>query len=166
MKNKYILLFLPVVFFVVIWITLVVFLGLRRTKMIGTAMEPTVKNGAQIIYQNIQNTSVQKNDIVVYKSVSGNGSIYLDRIIGFPHDTIMINDDGVYLNNKLLNESYLSSNAKTNLWENGFVKTNEPVLVPENYYFIMGDNREHSNDSRAVGFIPKENIVGKYLFAY
>lgn len=77
---------------------------------------------------------------------------YIKRIIGLPGDKIMIKEGLVYLNDLLLNENYLNE-PYTNLWQGGFTEEGKVYIVPENNYFVMGDNRLHSSDSREYGFV-------------
>lgn len=87
---------------------------------------------------------------------------YIKRVIAVEGDTIQIKEDGVYVNGKLLNEPYVNNEATPNYtsvkeeWKNG-------ATVPKNHVFVMGDNRNHSTDSRAIGFVPVDQILGKVI---
>ena len=90
---------------------------------------------------------------------------YIKIVVGVAGDTISLKDGSVYRNDKLLDEStYLSSEIKTQ--EGAFLGNGQTVTVPENAYFVLGDNRPESADSRSWGFVPKENIVGKSMLVY
>ena len=87
-----------------------------------------------------------------------NKTSYIKRIIGVEGDHIEIKDDKVYLNGKLLKEDYLRENVPTNM---GVYGVFSDITVPKGYVFVMGDNREHSTDSRCFGCIPVSKIEGK-----
>lgn len=82
---------------------------------------------------------------------------YIKRVIGLPGDHIQIKDGKVYLNGEEFNEPYLQEGVTTSVDINEY----QDLVVPENCVFVMGDNRDHSTDSRAFGCIPLEKIEGK-----
>ena len=82
---------------------------------------------------------------------------YIKRVIGLPGDHVKIEDGKVYINDEELDESYLSDTVVTKTDNMAY----KDLVVPENSVFVMGDNREHSTDSRAFGCIPLEKIEGK-----
>jgi len=106
-------------------------------------------------------------DIVVFKAKTANEPErdYIKRVVGLPGDTISIKDNVVYLNQKPLDESaYLKNDVKT--FPGSFLQDGEEVKVPQEEYFVMGDNRLYSSDSREWGFVKKEDIIGQSLFVY
>lgn len=129
----------------------------------GKSMLPTLKSGEYIscnTYNDIRDT-VNYGDIIVFKYKSKVNKVlkdtdYIKRVIALPGDTINIVDQEVYLNSKKLNETYIQTT--TNLWEGGFTVNGVPAKVPINKLFVMGDNREHSSDSREFGFVSKDDI--------
>lgn len=88
---------------------------------------------------------------------------YVKRIIGIPGDIINIKNGSVYVNGEVLNEVYLENQNITSIMNS---KITFPYTVPENQYFVMGDNRQNSNDSRQWGTVPKENIIGTARVVY
>ncbi len=94
----------------------------------------------------------------VYYILEVNKVSYIKRIIAVEGDHIEIKDDKVYLNGKELEEKYLNGFTKTNMGKYGVFSD---VVVPEGYVFVMGDNRDHSTDSRCFGCIPVSKIEGK-----
>lgn len=120
---------------------------------------PDSANGMQYVF-----TAPQRGDVIVFRappSTGNPGSDYIKRVIGMPGDEVTIKNDKVYVNGKALDEPYVH---------------NEPTIVepwgknhwvvPEGEYFVLGDNRLDSSDSRYWGFVPAENIIGKAEFAY
>lgn len=82
---------------------------------------------------------------------------FIKRVIGTPGDVVQIENGTVYLNGQPLHEDYIAEPPAYDLL---------PVQVPDNEYFVMGDNRNNSNDSHVWGFLPKENIIGRAVFRF
>jgi signal peptidase I len=124
------------------------------------SMEPTLKPGDRVLVNKLSYDlhSIHRGDIVVFKrppSEAGNPAIkdLIKRVIGLPGDTIEAIDGKVYINGQLHNEPYLPA---------GTVTTNLPRrVVPPGQYFVMGDNRSNSSDSRFIGPISGSLIVGR-----
>jgi signal peptidase I len=109
--------------------------------------------------------TLKLGDVVVFVSPPDPSKDYIKRVIGVQGDKVMIKDGSVYLNDKFLDESaYLSSDVKT--YVGAFLNEGQTVTVPANEYFVLGDNRPESSDSRTWGFVKKDEIVGKSLFVY
>lgn len=123
------------------------------------SMNPTLNVGDLIVANGLAYMvdNPQRGDIVIFKSEVTNGKIFIKRIIGLPGDDLMFIDGDIYLNGSLLIEEYLSPDLKTN--------SEKDFEVPEGCYFVMGDNRDNSYDSRYWDnpFITLKNIKGKML---
>ncbi|HEX7041908.1 MAG TPA: signal peptidase I [Patescibacteria group bacterium] len=106
-----------------------------------------------------------RGDVIVFKAPPDPDKDFIKRVIGLPGDTVMVKDGGVYVNGNFLDESsYLSSDVKT--YGGAFLKDGDTITVPSGEYFVMGDNRQYSSDSREWGFVPSENIIGKSFLIY
>lgn len=149
-----------------VFLVIYVFL-FRPFKVSGNSMDPTFFD-KQYILTNIialKFGKPQKGDVVVFKSPPDPEKDYIKRIIGVPSDTVSIKDGSVYVNGKILDQSrYLKPSVKT--YGGSFLHENELVTVPSDQYFVMGDNRSGSSDSREWGFVPIKYIIGKSLFVY
>lgn len=102
----------------------------------------------------------RRGDIVVFTPPGSSSDPYIKRIIGLPGDTIDIRDGTVWVNGVALEEGYVSSGTS---WRGG---NQSAIVVPEGEFFVLGDNRENSSDSRSFGTVPKDDIIGKSWIAY
>lgn len=104
-------------------------------------------------------------DVIVFKAPVDSEKDYIKRVIGVAGDTVGLKSGDVYVNHKKLDESsYLNTDVKT--YGGSFMQDGNEAIVPENTYFVLGDNREHSSDSREWGFVPKEDLIGQSFFVY
>jgi len=130
----------------------------------GASMEPTLHNQEKIFVNKMYySNNFNRGDIVIIKGQTEN---YVKRIIGTPEDRIEMNDDQLLINGEPFKESYLSENRKA-AEEMGSQLTGDfgPIVVPANHYFVMGDNRLKSTDSRnGLDFINEKDILGKSEF--
>lgn len=106
----------------------------------------------------------QRGDVIIFDAPKNPKDDYIKRIIGLPGDTVIINNNKVYVNNSLISEPYLAGDTITNTPNNnGYFKT----TLGSDEYFVMGDNRSNSSDSREWGAVPKSNIIGRaWLIVY
>lgn len=132
----------------------------------GSSMEPTFQNNEYIITDKISYRFGKPNrgDVVIFKAPVNPDVDYIKRIIGLPGETVMVQSGRIYIDGKMLNEPYLED--LTPVFPGGFIKEGVAVSVPEDLYFVMGDNRPHSSDSREFGPIEKKLIIGKAVFRY
>lgn len=108
---------------------------------------------------------VTHGDVIVFKAPPDPEKDFIKRVIGLPGDTVMLKDGSVYVNGNLYDESsYLKSDVKT--YGGAFLQEGQTLTVPQGQYFVMGDNRPYSSDSREWGFVPEGNIIGKSFFVY
>ncbi|MGB8001595.1 MAG: signal peptidase I [Anaerobacillus sp.] len=137
----------------------------------GESMMPTIQDGNRLIINKIgYNVSEpDRFDLVVFHA--NEEEDYIKRVIGLPGDTIEYKNDVLYINGEEMEEPYLERYKKDifngNLTENFHLedKTGK-TKVPEGFLFLMGDNRRHSYDSRHIGFVPMDQVVGKVNLRY
>ncbi len=112
--------------------------------------------------------SPEHGDIIVFKYPNDETRDFIKRIIGVGGDTVQVRDNRVWLNGKLLDEPYVVPGAfrSTPSTHCGYLYGCEPLAVPPGSYFVMGDNRDNSQDSRYWGFVKREKIRGKAFLIY
>ncbi|OGK13958.1 signal peptidase I [Candidatus Roizmanbacteria bacterium RIFCSPHIGHO2_01_FULL_38_15] len=132
----------------------------------GASMEPTFYDGNYIFTSKVtyKLRKPVRGDVVVFYAPRNPELEYIKRIIGLPGDTVMVQDREVYVNNVKLNEPYISD--KTEIIMSGVIKEGEPIVIEPDHYFVMGDNRPRSSDSREFGPISSSAIVGQVFYRY
>uniref|UniRef100_UPI004056D10A signal peptidase I n=1 Tax=Acetatifactor sp. TaxID=1872090 RepID=UPI004056D10A len=140
---------------------LITYVG-QRTQVDGASMETTLSDGDNLIVDKItyRFNDPQRFDIIVFPFQYQEDTYYIKRIIGMPGEVVQIGDDGtIYINGEVLSESYGREIIKP---ENIGIAA-EPIVLGEDEYFVMGDNRNNSSDSRTeiVGNIHRDDIVGR-----
>ena len=151
-------------FSVLIAVVLIVFIY-QPVKVEGTSMMPALKNQERIFINKFTYRfglgSIRRGDTVVFWYPMDPTKSYIKRVIGIPGDWIRIDSGCVYVNGRALVEDYVTDR------DNGsWPPATRDQAVPPGRYFVLGDNRSSSSDSRAWGFVPRENIYGKAVFAY
>jgi signal peptidase I len=164
LKKKFLLqeiLNVSVYLLIVLIITLgvVKFVG-ERTRVNGDSMESTLSNGDNLIVNKITYhfKEPKRFDIIVFPFKYANQTYYIKRIIGLPGETVRIDENGsIYINDELLEESYGTEVIR----EPGLAA--EGITLGKDEYFVLGDNRNKSVDSRdpSVGVVSKSSIIGK-----
>ena len=136
---------------------------LMNTEVPTGSMADTIPKPSRIISSRVHYWSAdpKRGDVVLFDPPFEEEYYYVKRVIGLPGETVTIRDGLVYINGSTqpLEEPYLAETPRGSFG---------PYTVPEGCYFVMGDNRNHSNDSRYwdVKYIPRENIYAKALFVY
>ena len=148
----------------------------------GSSMEPGLHNGQYLlvnkaIYHQINLNTIDKyipfvdftdgdhflfrgpnrGDVIVFRFPRDPSRDFIKRVIGLPGDTVEVTKGHVFVNGIELKEAYINSDTQSNYPQQ---------VVPANNYFVMGDNRNNSSDSRSWGFVPEENIIGQAMFSY
>ena len=106
----------------------------------------------------------KRGDVIIFRAPKQEDYDYIKRIVGLPGELIKVSNCHVFVNDQLLKESYLLENLCTS--GGRFWQTDQNIPVPENQYFVLGDNRPRSSDSRDWGTVPRENIIGKAWYRY
>lgn len=132
----------------------------------GNSMLANFVNGEYLLTDKISYRfrPPQRGDVIVFQAPRNADYEYIKRIIALPSETIKISQGRVFVNGSILEEKYLNPGLRTT--SGNFLRENQVFTVPEGEYFVMGDNRPHSSDSREWGTVPKENIVGKAWLRY
>ena len=143
-----------------VWLV-ITFVG-QRTEVEGASMENTLHNGDNLIVDKLSYRfhDPERFDIIVFPFQFQDNTYYIKRIIGLPGETVQIKDDGsIYINGEKLEENYGMEVIKPET----IGRAAEPIELGDDEYFVMGDNRNNSSDSRTdmVGNIKRENIIGK-----
>ena len=129
-------------------------------------MEPNFHNGEYILTIKIlyKFTDPRRGDVVIFKSPRNKEIDYIKRIIAVPGDTLLLRANTFYVNGQKLEEPYLAPD--TYIFGGTFLRDGQEITIPEGKYFVVGDNRAHSADSREFGPIPKTDFIGKALLRY
>lgn len=151
----YLLIVLLITYFVIQYVG-------QRTEVWGASMEATLSDGDNLIVDKVtyRFRDPQRFDIIVFPFQYEEDTYYIKRIIGLPGETVQIDLDGtIYIDGEALEESYGSEIIKP---ENVGIAIS-PVVLGDDEYFVMGDNRNNSSDSRTevVGNIHRDDIVGR-----
>lgn len=139
----------------------ITFVG-QRTEVDGSSMEPTLTNGDNLIVDKLSYRfrDPERFDIIVFPYKHKPKTYYIKRIIGLPGETVQIDEQGnIYINGEILSESY----GREIIRPENVGLAAEPIELGEDEYFVMGDNRNNSTDSRfaQVGNIKREDIIGR-----
>ena len=144
-----------IIFVVIVIVIALYIIGLQQ--IVGDSMEPTLKNGDVLIINKLSK-EYKRGDVITF--LYGDIKYLVKRVIGLPGEYVEIKDNKIYINGEVI-EDYVDVKGMKDfdLKNLGYDK------IPEGYYFVMGDNRSNSLDSRnyKVGLIKKEDILGEKL---
>ncbi len=123
----------------------------------GASMEPSFYDSEYLIINEISYRfeDPERGQVIIFKNPQNTKVYFIKRVIGLPGETIEIKQGNVFINNELIEETYI---------ENFSTQSNQPVTLDDDEYFVMGDNRTNSHDSRNIGPIKKQHIIGKVWF--
>ncbi|MFR3386888.1 MAG: signal peptidase I [Lachnospiraceae bacterium] len=132
----------------------------QRTRVSGSSMETTLSDGDNLIVDKLSYRfqDPKRFDIVVFPYKYEENTYYIKRIIGLPGDTVQVKDGYTYINGELLESDIYGAKV---MIEAG--TASEPITLGEEEYFVLGDNRNHSLDSRdpSVGILKREDLIGR-----
>jgi signal peptidase I len=132
---------------------------LQGFSVYGSCMEPNLYTGERLLGNKLlyRLHPPRRGDVVVFRYPNNPRKLYVKRIVALPGEAVAIRGGAVYLNSKRLRERYVVNAA------HGFYPT---TRVPRGQYFVLGDNRDHSSDSRTWGFVPARCLEGKVWLRY
>ncbi len=136
------------------------FLTSKTVVFEGTSMLPTITNGQRLHAQTLDAESKAKlvrGEIIVFKYPKDPAKGYIKRLIGMPGDTVEIRESEVWINGSKLSEPYVDSKM------NQSSRSLAAVTVPAKSYYVLGDNRDNSSDSRSWGFVPEDLVSAKVV---
>lgn len=149
---------LYILFIIVFCYVVVTYVG-QRTNVDGRSMETTLYDGDNLIVDKISYRfrEPERFEIIVFPFNEAEHVYYIKRIIGMPGETVQVQDGAVYIDGKLLDENY----GNEPMIDPGIAA--EPITLGEDEYFVLGDNRNHSSDSRdpSVGVLKREQLLGR-----
>lgn len=131
-------------------------MGLTLCVVSGNSMSPTIEDEAILLLN--PKKELERFDILVFEE---DDKYMLKRLIGLPGDTVTVMDGHLFVNGDLYHEPYLDEDYCKNFKEQDF-----KITVPDRQYFLLGDNRDGSFDSRQIGMIDKDQIVGTGIFVF
>lgn len=132
---------------------------LQPVRVVGQAMMPTLRDGDRIFVQR-RFAQLQRGDIVIFYFPHDTSVSYIKRIVGLPGETIFIEDGKVTIDGQPLAEPYMDADYFDHL------TLPEPFKIPDQHYYVLGDNRRNSSDSRYWGTVPRDLIYGKFWRRY
>jgi signal peptidase I len=161
--------------------------GVQNFRVEGISMDPNLEHGQYIIVNKLAYAGIdlslfnflpfydagtepvkhifgepERGDVIVFRSVQDPSVDFIKRVIGEPGDTLEIRDGLVFINGLPLEEPHIR--GQTNCHRNS--QQCGPLVISEGEYYVLGDNRTSSSDSRVWGPVPEENIIGKALLSY
>jgi signal peptidase I len=157
-----------IIFAAVMAVLIVVFV-VQPVKVEGTSMQPRLENEERIFVNKFKYNfePIQRGDIIVFWFPDDPNKSFIKRIIGLPGERIDMDPLGhVMINGVPLDESYLASERNQMARARWATVRDEWKNIKQHYYFVMGDNRDMSNDSRSWGLVPEKYIYGKAMFRY
>lgn len=129
-------------------------------------MQPNFPDGEYLLTDKItyRLRVPKRGEVVVFEAPGTNGDEFIKRIIGLPNERVKLEAGYVFINDQRLNEPYLPQGTITS--GGSFLKEGQEVVVPDVNYFVLGDNRKASSDSRTWGYVGKEKINGRAWIIY
>ena len=131
----------------------------------GKSMENALYNNDRILIKKLHGRfTLSRFDIIIFQNKDKISKLMIKRVIGLPGDNIEIKKDNIFINGKTLKQSFLKEINEREIVKDP--KDLSLLRIPENFLYLLGDNRELSKDSRSFGLIEKSQIIGKVLFSY
>jgi signal peptidase I len=142
-----------------IFIFLILQFTVQSFIIVGSSMQPNFQDGERLLINKVvyKFRPPERGEVIVFHPPANLQTDYIKRVIALPGETVEVKDGGVYVNGIKLDEPYIKNPAAYTLSER---------KVPENKYFVLGDNRNNSDDSHNGWTLPRENIIGKAWFSF
>lgn len=146
-------------------VALLIVIGIRQflytsVTVSGESMEPTIYHDERMFVTKFQ--AIQRFDIIIFYAPQFDDR-FIKRVIGLPGDEVEMKDDRLYINGKFVEEPYVATlKAKTHRGER--LTENFKIQVPKEAYFVLGDNRKNSRDSRQMGMVEERYVIGKAIW--
>ncbi|TMD16206.1 MAG: signal peptidase I [Chloroflexi bacterium] len=146
--------------FLALALYLVIQYAVQTVHVLGSSMYATLSNNDLLVASKISYKlhPPQRGDIVIFKPPDPDVRDFIKRVIAVPGDRLRIDHGTVYINGEILREPYLPEKWT---YSNSWPATGQDYVLPPDHYFVMGDNRNHSSDSRVFGPIDASSILGK-----
>lgn len=143
----------------------VIRLAVQNFNIVGISMEPSLHDKEVILVDRWSYLFHPPNrgDVIVFRAPPEPGQDYIKRVVAVPGDTVTIHDRTVIVDGVTLTETYVEPHHQGNPYAS---KPIDNMLIPNDEYFVMGDNRAESYDSRAWGLLPRQNIIGRAALVY
>lgn len=148
-------------------VCLVIYLFAAQPNQInGNSMHPNFENGEYILTDKISYKigEAKRGDVVVFQAPKDPEKEFIKRVIALPGETLRLSAGKFYINNQPFDEDYLPADFITR--GGSYLHEDTEIKIPENKYFVVGDNRSHSSDSREWGPVAFEKIIGKAFLRY
>ncbi len=131
----------------------------QATRVYGQSMEPSLHTDQRLVVEKLSYNfhEPHRGDIVILRVPQAGSGLLIKRVIGLPGEKMEIKGGKVYINEQPLEEPYLSSQSQRDM---------RAIVVPPEHVFVLGDNRNFSNDSRSFGPVALDNILGRAWFSY
>ncbi len=128
-------------------------------RVLGHSMDPSLENDQFLVVNKLgyRLSDPERGDIIVFRDPRTDERKLIKRIVGLPGEVLEIQDGQVLINDQRLDEGYLATNGRY---------SQPPLLLPEDEYFVLGDNRNNSSDSHNWGTMPRDRIIGKAWVSY
>jgi len=133
----------------------------QPVKVEGTSMMPRLVDQERIFINKFvyQLEPITRGDVVVFRYPFDQAKSYIKRVIGLPGETVRLVSGEVFINGRKLQEPYIVEEYRDR-------QSHAPIVIPPDQYYVLGDHRNSSNDSRVWGPVPKQYVYGKAVFVY